>query len=385
MTSRRSLPRREFLQSVCAAGLAPSAAAAFAQPPAAQTSPAAPAAKSTSKFQGSKPLPPLPEGAFTVVVIPDTQHYVGARTKRTPDDTTTPVTNPHLEAQVRWIREHAADQNIAFVSHVGDIVDEDDDAQWAVAKQHLDTLRGVVPFGLTVGNHDMSTKGNAHLFQQAFPAASFRQYPWYLGCYEHERADQRVSADNVNSAQLFTAGGLEFLFLHLECNAPDDVLAWADGLLTKYADRRALITTHMDLGIRDKPKTKEGYIHDPKGRMRWVKIHGPRGNTAEQLWDKLFRKHANIGLIFCGDQSRVTALRLTTPADDGHPVTSLLSDYMSEPVLRLCRFVPSADRVDVLSWHVTQEFLIERSNYVPDLAQHQFSLPYDLKPKSAAR
>jgi hypothetical protein len=334
-------------------------------------------AQSIKRMQGTRPLPPLPARAFTLVIIPDTQSYRGKGCKATPESTD-PVTNANLEAQVRWICEHVADQNIAFVSHVGDIVDMNNAEQWAVAKQHLDRLRGVVPFSLTVGNHDMTSKGDARLFQEHFPMASFTGYPWYLGSYTPMRTDQHVSANNVNSAQLFSAGGMEFIHLSLECNAPDDVLEWANAMLTKHAQRRAMITTHMDLGIQDKPKTEAGYIHDPKGRMRWVKIHGARGNTGEQMWDKLYRKHAQLRFIFCGDQSRVTALRLTTPGDHGQPVTAMLSDYMSQPVLRLLRFVPGESRVQALTYDVMQQVLVDDTPHVHDLDQHQFELDYPM-------
>lgn len=339
-------------------------------------------AQSSKRMIGTRPLPAMPEKAFTIVIIPDTQSYKGKGCKATPTSAD-PVTNVNLEAQVKWIREHRDDQNIVFVSHVGDIVDKNNADQWAVAKQHLDMLRGVVPFSLTVGNHDMTSKGDAHLFQEHFPASSFATFPWYLGSYAHTRTYQTISTNNVNSAQLFSAGGIDFLHLSLECNAPDDVLAWADEMLTKHAGRHALITTHMDLGILDKPKTDEGYIHDPKGRMRWIKIHGERGNTGEQMWDKLYRKHPNLRLIFCGDQSRVTALKVTTAADDGHPVTSLLTDYMSQPVLRLLRFVPAENRVHALTYDVTQRVLVDDTPYVHELEQHQFTLDYPMSKKQA--
>lgn len=340
---------------------------------------AEPAAVRAPKLFGSKPLPPLPADAFTIVVIPDTQAYWGKDCKLSPTSTD-PVTNSNLEAQVDWIVRNRDAQNIVFVSHVGDIVEKDRVEEWAVARHHLDKLRGVVPFSLTVGNHDMSSKGDAHLFQQHFPAASFKAYPWFLGSYEHGREDQRVSANNVNSAQWFSAGGLDFIHLSLECNAPDDVLAWADGLLRQNKDRRALITTHMDLGILDKPKTNEGFIHDPKGRMRWIKIHGKRGNTGEQMWDKLFSKHANLAMIFCGDQSRVTALRVDAVAADGHTIPSMLSDYMSEPALRLLRFIPKKNRVDVLTFEVKRGFLVDETVHVKDRNSHQFTLTYPMAP-----
>jgi hypothetical protein len=331
------------------------------------------------KLMGSQPLPPLPPGAFTIVIIPDSQAYLGAGTKLTPGSTD-PVTNPNLEAQVAWITSNRQRENIVFVSHVGDIVDRNRADQWEVAKRHLDRLRGLVPFGLTVGNHDMGVNGDAHLFQSSFPAASFKDYPWYFGCYEHTREDQRVSANNVNSAQIFSAGGVDFIHLSLECNAPDDVLVWANSLLEQHPNRRALITTHMDLGIVEKPKTAAGFRGDPKGRMRWVKVQGDRGNSGEQLWDKLFRKHPNLALIFCGDQSRVTALHLERTADDGHVITSMLSDYMSQPALRLLRFLPKENRVDVLTYEVKGGFLVDETVYVKDRSQHQFTIPHSIAP-----
>lgn len=342
--------------------------------------PAPKAAPRPAKISGSGELPPLPEGAFTLVVIPDTQHYTGLGCKGAlaSDE---PVENRHLAAQIEWILAHREAQNIVFVTHVGDIVEKNRVEEWSVAKSLIDQLRGVVPFSLTVGNHDMSSKGDSRLFQAHFPASSFANEPWYLASYSHEREDQHVSANNANSAQVFHAGGIDFLHLSLECNAPDDVLDWANALMRGHPRHRVIVTTHMDLGIIEKPKTTEGYIHDPKGRMRWSKIHGSRGNSGEALWEKCFRHHPNLALILCGDQSRVTARRLETKADDGHVVTSLLSDYMSEPVLRLMRFLPAENRIDVLSWHVTDHHLVEATVFVPEREEHQFSLPFRMSPQ----
>ena len=342
-------------------------------------------------------LPPLPDDAFTVVIIPDTQHYVGpgtkidaressmvpgkkehphivAHAKVSSNELTDRVANVYLKNHVDWIVANKASENIVFVSHVGDIVEINRVEEWAFAKKHLDRLRGVVPFGLTVGNHDMERRGDASLFQKTFPASSFSNDDWYLESYSHNRKDQNVSANNVNSAQTFSAGGIDFLFLHLECNAPDDVVAWANAILKQHPKRQALISTHMDLGIIDKPKTAEGYIHDPKGRMRWVKIHPDRGNTAEQLWDKLYRKHANLRFVFSGDQSRVTAMRLTATGDHSNKVHSLLSDYMSLGALRLMRFIPSQNRVQVITLDTTLDQLVTSMPYVPDKNQHQFEI-----------
>lgn len=357
------------------------------------------------RVQSEGVLPPMPAGAFTVVVIPDTQHYLGPETKLTtqgkpmleavaahpyvqshlevsasqPLDA---ITNVYLKNHVRWIVENQASQNIVFASHVGDIVEINRPEEWGVANDLLAPLRGVVPFGLTVGNHDMEGDGDATYFQDTFPKSSFEAESWYLGAYAHDRPDQNVSANNVNSAQLFSAGGVDCLFLHLECNAPDDVLAWANQVLSDHSDRLAMITTHMDLGVIDRPTTQDGYIHDPQGRMRWVKIHGKRGNTGEQMWDKLYRKHANLGFVFSGDQSRVTALRETRMGDSGQPVHALLSDYMSLGALRLIRFIPSENRVQVITYDSTLNRRVDSMPYAPERERHQFSIPFDRWPRT---
>lgn len=333
---------------------------------------------------GAAELDRPPPGAFTVVVIPDSQGYRGQRTKATPDSTE-PLTNEVFQNHTRWIAGNIESQHIVFVSHVGDIVDINNDEQWRLARECLDRLHGVVPYGLTVGNHDMKASGDATLFQKYFPAERFRGFAWYGGSYTHARSDQQVSANNVNSYQLFSAGGLDFIHLNLECNAPDDVLAWAGALLTRYANRRGLISTHMDLGVVQKPKTNEGFIHDPTGRMQWVKIHGVRGNSPQQMWEKLYSRQANVDFVFSGDQSRITALTLVGTGSVGNAVRALLSDYTSSGPLRLYRFLPAQNQVRVITFDTTKREIIENSRYVADRAQHNFTLDYPMTPATGAR
>lgn len=322
-------------------------------------------------------LDPAPPGTFTVAVIPDTQGYRGARTKATPESTE-PLANPVFQRHTRWLADNVRRQNIVFVSHVGDIVDINNEEQWTLARECLDRLHGVVPYALVVGNHDMTRDGDTSLFQRFFPPERFAGLAWYGGAYRHDRPDQRVSAGNVNSFQLFSAAGLDFIHLALECNAPDDVLAWAGDLLARHAARRALISTHMDLGVLARPQTEEGFKHDPTGRMQWVKVHGKRGNSPQQMWDKLYSRHPNVHFVFSGDQSRISALTLVGQGSVGHTVRALLSDYTSSGPLRLYRFIPAENRVRVITFDTTKEEIVARSTHVADPARHNFDLAYPM-------
>lgn len=319
-------------------------------------------------------LGPAPEDSFTIVVVPDTQEYRGKGTKAEPTSTD-PVTNPAFDNHVAWIRANLEPQRIVFVSHVGDIVDINTPDQWDVARRAMDQLHGLIPYGISVGNHDMTPGGDSSLFQRYFPASRFAEFPWYGGCYAGSSAT--TSGDNANSFQLFSVGPLDFVFLHLECNAPDDVLDWADQVLREHRSRRAIVTTHMGLGPLEKPKKIIDFSDAPKGRMQWSKCHGRRGNTPQQMWDKCFRKHENLFLILSGDQSRTQSWRLDSTNDAGRPVYELLSDY-HQHWLRINRFLPKANRIEVYTIDSRDGALCEGTKMRDDVTMHQFSLDYDM-------
>jgi len=304
------------------------------------------------------PIPPAPAGTFSVVAFPDTQAYS--------------ANQPEVfHAETQWVVDNVASQRIVFVTHLGDIVDRNVPKQWPVAIAAVRRLDGKVPYGLCVGNHDMKTAtGDASLFRARFPAKHFGGRPWYGGQIK----------DNANSFQTFEAEGLKFVILHLECNAPDDVLAWADGVLKAHADRRAIVSTHMFLGPLARPKTKEGWYDDTKGVMRWHKCHGKAGNSPEKLWAKCFSKHKQIALILCGDQSRSQAMHMALKRVHGNVVHACLSDYR-EGYLRVYRFVPKANQIRVMTYSVTKRALCEGTRVVKDVAEHQFTLDYDMSSK----
>ena len=109
-----------------------------------------------------------PADTFSFVVLPDTQGYVSEKSAS------------YFESEVNWILENRERQKIAFVSHVGDIVDEyESDAQWDVARRNMLRLADKLPFGFSVGNHDMRSEGDSRKFQESFPASLCEKQPWY--------------------------------------------------------------------------------------------------------------------------------------------------------------------------------------------------------------
>ena len=321
-------------------------------------------------------FPVAPADTFSIVVIPDTQHYRGRNTAAEPKSTR-PLTNRMFKTYVDWTATNLKQQRIAFVSHVGDIVDINNRPQWKLARTIMDRLHGKVPYGISVGNHDMTAGGDSSLFQEFFPATRFSQFDWYADYYKKTSGKQEESGNNANSCQLFSVGDLDFVFLHLECNAPDKVLDWADEMLTKHSRRRAIITTHMGLGPRKKPKSNDDFYSSPKGRMDWKKCHGKKGNTPQEMWDKCFRKHRNLFMVCCGDQSRTQAMHQSVRGEHDNVVHELLSDYGVNG-MRVMRFVPKKDLIEVRTWNPLTRQFPTRTKLVSQADQHQFTLPYSM-------
>lgn len=312
---------------------------------------------------------------FSIVVMSDTQGYLGKGTKKQPGSSDS-LTNPVLQSQTEWITRNIGKEKIVFLSHAGDVVDIDNRDQWNLAYKHMEKLHGLVPYGISVGNHDMKSSGNSSLYQDYFPASRFTGFDWYGGYFSDDDLPKGISGNNANSYQLFSASGIDFVILHLECNAPANVLKWADKILDQYKDRFAIITTHMYVGPREQPVLPDDYFSKPKGVMRWKKCHGESGNTAQEMWDKCFRKHKSLQLIFSGDQSRSNADYLTQTGDHGNVVHALLSDYSASEngAIRIYRCFPEENKIEVVTYDTISNRLLDQTDIVPDKQAHNFRI-----------
>ena len=351
-------------------------------------------------FAESEKLPPLPEGAFTYVVIPDTQRYVGegayVKPGRKPHvPTTGPTGNPAFESRVDWIVRNLEKERIFFVSHTGDIVDYKNPEQWSFASNLMTRLEWKVPYGISMGNHDLQ-RCRCDDFNRYFPRVRYEGQAWYAGGFDgYERLvgkknDERVKVSwgNADSCQLAEIDGHKFVFLHLECNAPAPVLKWVDQMLDKYADRTAVICTHMFVGYRTKEldMKRRGAKNLPDawfGVMDWVKCHDKDGVSAQQAWDTCFSRHKNLLLIVSGDQGPAICWRETLTGKNGNVVHATLQDYPrtrdDEDWIRLYRFRPKDHCIDVWTYLPQRDEVCREAGFRKDRRHHVFTLPMGVR------
>lgn len=253
---------------------------------------------------------------FVIVALPDTQHYVYASYHEI------------FTSQTQWIANMKNDSimNIVFVTHEGDIVNTwNDQTQWDYANISMSLLDGVVPYGVSPGNHDMDTYDrSAPLYNNTFPYTRYQEEYWYGG-----HCDNETDLANNNNYQLISAGGVDLIILQLEYYPRSEVITWADGILKANADRIAIITTHA-----------------------YLDVDGTRLSQGDGIWNTLVQGNDNLCLVLCGHMHSEAR---STDIVNGREVHQLLADYQDEPNggngwLRIMRFVPAEDKVYVQTY-----------------------------------
>ncbi len=291
---------------------------------------------------------------FTFVVIPDTQHYVDSSNFLT------------FNQQTQWIVDNEDDLNIVFVSQLGDITENFDTVrqEFDRADAAMDTLDNAgIPNNLAPGNHDMSNPGavTSDLWDEYFPPERYNLpvNPWYGGWLGEEAGQvQRLNKDNY---ELFTAGGIDFLIIHLEIDMPTYAVQWADEIIDRYPDRQVILSTHAFLNTSNaRPSSRVTTRAD--------------GLSAAQVWTQLVAPNCNVFMFVNGHYPGEG--RLTSTNSCGQPVHQVLTDYQSRPNggdgwLRYYKFRPSLNTIEA------RTFSPKFGTFETD-ATSQFDLPYDM-------
>ena len=285
-------------------------------------------------------------GVFTVILLPDTQNYA----EKFPDT---------YVAQAEWIRERQRPDNVQFVIHLGDIVQNAMvEAEWENADRAHALLDGIVPYSITPGNHDLDldetgdlTRGTI-MFDRYFGPDRFIDQPWYGG---------HLGESNANNFCRFEVSGLKFLVLSLEWAPQDATIEWASQVLQAHKDHRVILATH--------------YYMRTQGRG-----HGDSlgGHIGDDLWERFVRKHENIFMVVSGHVSGV--YHQSSKNDAGHDVHEILCDYQNlenggDGWLQTLRFVPKTDEIYVDAYSP----VVEKTNRQP---KHTYVIPYPMTGRS---
>jgi hypothetical protein len=255
---------------------------------------------------------------FSIVLLPDTQFYVQSYPEM-------------FQADVEWIAAQKDALKLAFVLHLGDIVETPTlPAEWTRADNTMRTLdTAKIPYAISAGNHDIDLRTRAAtLMNQTFTAPRFSQY--LQGTFEPGKIE--------NAYYLFPAGGRTWLVVALEFGPRNEAVAWADSLFKAHPDKPAILLTHayMYLG-----QQRYDNVHFPDPAQYWnPHAYGLPGTTndGQEMWDKLVSKNDNILFVFSGHATwpEGAAGLLSTKRASGYYVNEMLSNYQGCPSDYMC-------------------------------------------------
>ena len=266
---------------------------------------------------------------FSLIGLPDTQNYSS--------------TFPQIfVAQTNWVVDHRADLQVAYVSHYGDIVNNaDQEYQWVLADAAMAVLdEADMIYGVCPGNHDITASGGSGQpvlrgpYLDYFGADRFAGRSWFGG----------ASPTGMSNFTVFSAGGIDFLQIHIDVDTPVRELAWAQAVIDANRDRPVMLTTHRYL--QDAPDI-------------WYSIEGlynPDGIRSEEFFQWFVRRNPGVFMVTCGHFHE--EYRQVSQNVAGLPVHEVLADFQDDPNggdgwLRIMKFNTIAGTIDVDTYSPT--------------------------------
>ncbi len=286
-------------------------------------------------------------GSWSLAVLPDTQVYAESF--------------PGIfDAQTAWIKHNAKELDIKYVLHLGDITNRNTAEEWLNAYRSMSLLHGTVSYALAPGNHDYGPGGNAAtrdtLVNDSFKFDAYMAQQPNIGAFEPGKID--------NTFHRFEAGGKKWIIMSLEWAPRDEAVAWANEVMTRFADHTGILITHAYM-------FSDSTRYDwSKGRQSW-NPHGYQTpgtkNDGEQLWQKLVSRH-RFAMTLNGHVLNDGTGYLESVDQRGRRVPQILANYQMRPLggsgyLRLLEFQPDGKTVRMKAYSPVYDRYVTRPDH----------------------
>ena len=195
------------------------------------------------------------------------------------------------------------------------MTDQNGDLEWKTIKAQYDRLDGILPYSLIRGNHDALSNGGSRFFEKYYNKES--------SYYNHVKTNGGFfKEDNaINTYLLFDVGEVKYIIVNLDFGAKDDILTWANKVLSEHSDRRAIIVTHGYLNPDGRVLTANDYATPSAYQSNF--------NDGDDMWNKFISKHENVDMVVAGHMSTDDVICRVDVGEAGNEVYQLLMDPQS--------------------------------------------------------
>ncbi|SEG72869.1 hypothetical protein [Bosea lathyri] len=231
-----------------------------------------------------------------------------------------------------WLAANKESLNIQFVGHVGDVTQNNQASEWAIAEKAMRTLDGKIPYSLLPGNHDQASGGSAADHSSVFldtvfsPEKQAATNPGtFGGVYDQESASSR------NNYHTFTAtDGTKWLILSMEFGPRDDVIRWAGEVIETNLDHRVMIISHSLTSWAGRHDPASLSLYDEGTGADYGMRTDPQGaNDGETVYRMLSAKYPNVAFTFSGHIFGDGAETNVSYSQYGNPIHETLVNYQN--------------------------------------------------------
>lgn len=273
-----------------------------------------------NKFSAFDIVPNKSEKQFTICVIPDIQKYTFYKTQKVKGYPFS--ADEILYSQMNWIAENGIKNGgiLNFAIFTGDLVEEPThSSEWVRACNAFNILKDVIPFSITIGNHDTDRMRKLN----SFGVTTFKKYDKLFGPkseFYNNCNYYLESFDSQNSITSFSTNGYDFIVISLELQPREKTLKWLEDMLVKYKNIPTIISIHEYIH----PVVRNGEIVGDlctSNKLRKDK----NNNSAKDTWEKVISKYNQVFMVLSGHYKGESYLKQTN--ENGYEVYAMHADY----------------------------------------------------------
>ncbi|GLW98965.1 hypothetical protein Misp02_30520 [Microtetraspora sp. NBRC 16547] len=254
---------------------------------------------------------------FTLVVMPDTQYLFDGES----------IQSAPVEASFRYVLDNAREENIVFMAHLGDLVENAQKNELEAIGKTFDVLdRRRFPYSVLAGNHDINPSTDDQRgpspYLDVFGPQRFRRSQTFKG----------ATPDGYNTYHMFRAAGREWLLLALDWRPSAKGIAWANDVIKSHPQTPVILTTH-ELVYANKYGDEAQF-----------------SSFGNRLWNELIAENDQIFLTLNGHYW--PPARTVKKNNAGHDVHVHIANYQDRyyggsAMIRLYRFDLARNTIDV--------------------------------------
>ena len=265
-----------------------------------------------------------------------------------------------------WIIANADAKKIEFVLGLGDICQNDIDAEWERAAASLSKLRDAgIPQSIVCGSyHDSIPQYNKYLPYQDYVNAYAGKIEY--GFYDNGKGELSLA----NAYHIFTVGETKYMVLTLDYGPGTKLVNWANEVIESHPDCNVIVTTH-------------GYLYTDGTRFSTYDYPSPDttgkkdAHNGDELWDALIRKHENIVMTLSGHAALDRIVKTVSYGDHGNRIVEMLinpqetdTNYKGTGLVAMLYFSDNGRSVDL------EYYSTEKLQYFYECNQFSFEMPH---------